>query len=106
MAERGSNELLRALGAAIRSLRLERGMTQEHLAEGAGLHTTYVSDVERGLRNIGVINLDHLAAALSVDLVALMREVEDRRRGTPGGRPQGGVRGGPSPPGSVADRLR
>lgn len=83
VASRASNELLGALGAAVRSLRVARGITQERLAEAAGLHTTYVSDVERGLRNIGVINLDHLAVALSVDLVALMREVEERRQGKP-----------------------
>jgi transcriptional regulator with XRE-family HTH domain len=64
VAVRASNELLQALGAAVRGLRLERGLTQEALAEGAGLHTTYISDVERGLRNIGVINLDRLASAL------------------------------------------
>jgi transcriptional regulator with XRE-family HTH domain len=87
VAGRASNELLGALGAAVRSLRVAHGMTQEGLAESAGLHTTYVSDVERGLRNIGVINLDHLASALSVDLVALMREVQDRRHDTPGARP-------------------
>lgn len=81
------------MGAAVRSLRLARGLTQEDLAEGAGLHTTYVSDVERGLRNSGAINLDHLAPALSVDLVALMRELESRRS-TPGTRPSDSVRGG------------
>jgi transcriptional regulator with XRE-family HTH domain len=79
VAVRASNELLQALGAAIRSLRLERGMTQEGLAEGAGLHTTYVSDVERGRRNIGVMNLDRLANALSVDLPTLMGEAQRRR---------------------------
>jgi transcriptional regulator with XRE-family HTH domain len=79
VAVRASNELLQALGAAIRSLRLERGMTQEGLAEGAGLHTTYVSDVERGRRNVGVINLDRLANALSVDLPTLMNEAQRRR---------------------------
>lgn len=79
MAVRASNELLHALGAAVRSLRLERGLTQEALAEGAGLHTTYISDVERGLRNIGVINLDCLASALSVDLPTLMAEAQLRR---------------------------
>jgi transcriptional regulator with XRE-family HTH domain len=56
-------------------------MTQEALAEGAGLHTTYVSDVERGRRNIGVINLDHLANALSVDLSTLIGEAQHRRSG-------------------------
>jgi transcriptional regulator with XRE-family HTH domain len=79
--ERGSNELLRALGAAVRTVRLARGLTQERLAEGAGLHTTYVSDIERGRRNVGVINLDRLATALSIDLPTLMYEVERRRRG-------------------------
>ncbi len=80
MANRGSNELLRALGAAVRTRRIARGLTQERLAEGSGLHTTYVSDVERGLRNIGLINLDRLASALSVDLGTLMGDVETRRR--------------------------
>ena len=80
MADATSRELLAALGRAIRSLRLERGLTREHLAERAGLHTTYVSDVERGLRNIGFVNLDRLARALAVDLVGLMTEVQAGRR--------------------------
>ena len=83
MAVRASNELLQALGATVRSLRLERGLTQEALAEGAGLHTTYISDVERGLRNVGVINLDRLATALAVDLPTLMGEAQTRRSGRP-----------------------
>ncbi len=81
VASRESNELRRALGAAVRTVRLARGLTQERLAEGAGLHTTYVSDVERGRRNVGVVNLDRLATALSIDLPTLMYEVERRRRG-------------------------
>jgi transcriptional regulator with XRE-family HTH domain len=80
VAQAGSDELLGALGAAIRAQRTARGDTQERLAEAAGLHTTYLSDVERGRRNIGIINVDRLARALGVDLVALMRETEARRR--------------------------
>ena len=83
VAARGSNELLKALGAAVRAFRLARGLTQERLAEGAGLHTTYISDVERGLRNVGIINLDRLAGALSIDLRALTGEVEARRQDRP-----------------------
>jgi len=64
----------------VRSLRIARGLTQERLAEGAGLHTTYVSDIERGRRNIGFINLSLLASALGVDLPTLMSEVEAERR--------------------------
>ena len=83
VAGRVSNELLRALGGAVRTFRLGQGLTQERLAEATGLHTTYVSDIERGLRNVGIINLDRLASALSIDLPTLTREVEARRRGGP-----------------------
>lgn len=79
MAGKASNEALRALGAAVRALRIARGLTQERLAEGAGLHTTYVSDVERGRRNVGFINVALLASALGVDLPTLMSEVEAER---------------------------
>ena len=79
MAQARSNELLRALGTAVRVLRISRGLTQERLAEAAGLHTTYVSDIERGLRNVGFINLNRLAVALAVDLPTLMREVDAHR---------------------------
>lgn len=64
----------------MRALRIARGLTQERLAEGAGLHTTYVSDIERGRRNVGFINLSLLASALGVDLPTLMSEVEAERR--------------------------
>ena len=79
MGTRARNELLRALGAAVRAIRLGHGITQERLAELAGLHTTYVSDIERGLRNVGLINLGRLASALDIDLPTLMREVEAER---------------------------
>ena len=80
MATPPSPELLAALGLAVRSMRVERGLTQEDLAEHAGLHPRYVSDVERGRRNVSIINLDRMATALSVDLPALMTEVEGVRR--------------------------
>ena len=63
-----------------RKVRLERGITQEGLAEAAGIHPRYVSDVERGLRNVGIVNIDRMARALSVDLPTLMAEVETARR--------------------------
>jgi transcriptional regulator with XRE-family HTH domain len=69
-----------ALGAVVRALRIRRGLTQEGLAEASSLHPRYISDVERGRRNVGLINLDRLAAALGVDLATLMTEVEAARR--------------------------
>jgi transcriptional regulator with XRE-family HTH domain len=49
------------------------------LAEESGLHPRYVSDVERGRRNVGMVNLDRLAQALGVDLPTLMGRVERAR---------------------------
>ena len=74
-----SPDVLIALGQAVRSLRLERGFSQERLAEESGLHPRYISDVERGRRNVGMVNVDRLARALSVDLPTLMAGVEAQR---------------------------
>lgn len=54
-------------GQRVRARRLEAGMSQERLAQRAGLHMTYVSSVERGERNISLVNIVKLAAALHAD---------------------------------------
>lgn len=59
-------------GAKLRAVRLKAGVSQERLADLAGLHRTYVSGVERGLRNISLENIDRLARALDVDMAALV----------------------------------
>ena len=56
-----------AFGERVRARRLELGMSQEALGEVAGLHRTYVSSLERGHRNVALINIVRLAAALDVD---------------------------------------
>jgi transcriptional regulator with XRE-family HTH domain len=56
----------REFGDRLRELRLEGGLTQERLAELAGLHRNYVGEVERGLRNISLDNIHALARALKV----------------------------------------
>lgn len=57
-------DLRRPFGARVRQLREKRGLSQEALAERAGLHWTYVSGVERGLRNPSLSTIGRLAAAL------------------------------------------
>lgn len=71
--------ILAAFGRQLRRSRLELGYTQERLAEESGLSARYISDVERGDRNIGLVNLDRLARALAVSLADLLGRVEADR---------------------------
>ena len=59
-------------GRRLREVRQDRGISQEKLAELAGLHRTYVSSVERGERNISLFNIESLAHALHVKMAELM----------------------------------
>ena len=61
----------RAFGRRVRELRLAHGLSQEELAERAGIHRTYISDVERGERNVGLENIKAIAAALEVPAAQL-----------------------------------
>ncbi len=60
--------LLLQLGAAIRSIRHERGLSQEGLADKAGLDRTYVGGIERGERNFSILNLEKISKALGVNV--------------------------------------
>lgn len=53
-------------GQRIRTLRQNRGLSQERLAELAAVHRTYVSSLERGERNVGLDNIYAIAEALGV----------------------------------------
>ena len=55
-----------AVALRVRERRLELGISQEELALRAGLHPTYVSDIERGNRNIAITNVVRLADALQL----------------------------------------
>ena len=58
-------------GRQLRELRLERGLSQMALAAAADLDPTYVSAVEQGRRNLGLVNIRVLAATLNVPVAAL-----------------------------------
>ena len=54
------------LGKNLRRLRVERGLSQEDFAFEAGIHRTYVSDIERGVRNPTIAVVEKLAISLGV----------------------------------------
>ena len=65
----------RKFGQRVRELRLERGWSQEELANRAGKHWTYIGGIERGERNIPIHNMQILAEALEVRLSVLLRGI-------------------------------
>ena len=66
------DNILDRIGLNITLLREERGLTQEKLAELAGLHRAYIGQIERGEKNIGLRNLEKIAKALDVDIQVLV----------------------------------
>ena len=66
----------KSFGAKVRAWRDRLGISQEKLAELAGLLRTYVSDVERGARNISLNSINKLAAALKVSAATLLLDAE------------------------------
>jgi CheY-like chemotaxis protein/DNA-binding Xre family transcriptional regulator len=66
-------EVKRRFGEAIRNQRIRLHLSQEELADRAGLHRTYVSDVERGSRNISLDTIERLAGALRISVSTLFK---------------------------------
>ncbi|MDR2162819.1 MAG: helix-turn-helix transcriptional regulator [Clostridiales Family XIII bacterium] len=63
-------------GQVIRDLRQRKNIPQEGLADLSGLHRTYISDVERGRRNISLQNIGRIATALQVSVSLIFTEME------------------------------
>jgi transcriptional regulator with XRE-family HTH domain len=62
----------RRIGANIKRLREAQGLSQEELADRAGLHRTYVSQLERAVKNATFVSLDKIANALGVSLAEMV----------------------------------
>lgn len=76
MGKRAEVDIRERFGFAVKDRREALGLTQEAFAELAGIHRTYLSDIERGTRNLSLINIERVARALSLKISELFRAVE------------------------------
>jgi transcriptional regulator with XRE-family HTH domain len=73
---RATADIRERFGYAVKLRREELGLTQEDLADKASIHRTYLSDVERGMRNVSLLNISRLATALALSISRLFQIVE------------------------------
>lgn len=71
MRENERSDIKWLFGRAVRKRRRELDLSQEELAERAGLHRNYISDIERGDRNPSIENVEKLAKALDLKVSEL-----------------------------------
>ncbi len=71
------SNLDRILGQEIQRRRIEKGWSQEYLAEVTGLHRTYISQLERGLKSPSVRVLNHITKALGLKMSDFLQAVEE-----------------------------
>lgn len=69
-----TGESRQVLARNLRRLRAAKGISQEALADLAGLHRTYVGSMERSERNVSIDNLERLAGALGVRVAELLED--------------------------------
>jgi len=72
------DRLVVSLGQVLQEQRLLLGMSQTQLAEASEFHRSYISDVERGYRNISLRNLSRLAMALNIPVSTALMQAERR----------------------------
>jgi len=65
-------ELLEKFGEKVREERSKRGLSQEELAARAGVHRTYIGMIERGEKNITLLNIKKVAKALDLSIDKLL----------------------------------
>jgi transcriptional regulator with XRE-family HTH domain len=66
---------LKKLGNNVRFLRHQKGLSQEQLAELTGLHRTYIGSIERGERNVSILNLICLSKALDITVSKMVEGI-------------------------------
>ena len=65
-------KILKQFGSKVKTLRIEKGWSQEELAKRTGLHRTYIGSIERSERNVSLINIEKIAKSLRVECKDLL----------------------------------
>lgn len=73
------SSLLKLIGRKVRQIRQQKGISQEELADLAGLDRTYIGGIERGQRNVSLLNLEKISIALECSLTAFFEDVPGNR---------------------------
>ena len=68
-----NSDILKRFGEKVRELRKRKNLSQEDLADKAGLHRTYIGMIERAEKNITLINIEKIANSLEVEIKELLK---------------------------------
>ena len=74
LAKNTTPKIRKVFARNLREIRAKQGLSQEELADIAGLHRTYVGSVERSERNISIDNMERLASALKINIQDLLND--------------------------------
>lgn len=72
-----NSNILKLFGLKVKEIRKEKGLSQEELADKAGLHRTYIGMIERAEKNITLINIEKIASAFECSIADLFKEIKD-----------------------------
>lgn len=68
------SQILKSFGDKVRQERVRKGLSQEGLADLAGVHRTYIGMIERAEKNITLENIEKIAKALNIDISELLKK--------------------------------
>lgn len=67
------SDIQKKFGETLREIRKGKNLSQEDVANKSKLHRTYISDIERGARNVSLVNIEKIAKALKISLSDLVK---------------------------------
>lgn len=68
-------DICKKFGNRVREMRIAQGLSQEVFAQKAGLHRTYIGGIERGERNVSLINIEKIANVFDISMASLMGDL-------------------------------